>query len=100
MAQGSSSLYRALRAYQIYGANTDVGKTIASTILCKGNLVHRPTENVSYLKAVSTGPLEEADDRHVARFSRDVKTRTLYQFDEPISPHLAAKSMAVKTSHC
>ncbi|OBT58392.1 hypothetical protein VE04_00766 [Pseudogymnoascus sp. 24MN13] len=58
-----SVLRRSLRAYQIYGANTGVGKTVMSTILC-GALHHAfPQEPVWYLKPVSAGPLDDAE-RH------------------------------------
>lgn len=56
-------LWRSLRLYQVYGANTDVGKTIFSTILCKGAKTLRPHEEVAFLKPVSTGPEDESDQR-------------------------------------
>jgi len=62
---GGSSLSRSLRAFQVYGANTNVGKTVVSTLLCKA-LLRRGSENgqgVWYLKPVSTGAGEDADDR-------------------------------------
>ncbi|KZF26862.1 PLP-dependent transferase [Xylona heveae TC161] len=92
-----SLLWRSLRAYQVYGANTDVGKTIFSTILAKASKKRRPAENVWFLKPVSTGPLDEADDRHVSRFAQGVSTHCLHQFEKPISPHLAALSSAQET---
>jgi hypothetical protein len=54
-------LWRSLRLYQVYGANTDVGKTIFSTILCKG--VKKRNEEVAFLKPISTGPRSESDQR-------------------------------------
>lgn len=57
-------LWRDLRALQVYGANTDVGKTIVSTILCKALQRRAPGSGLLYLKPVSTGPAEEADDRY------------------------------------
>lgn len=93
--QKPSSLWRALKAYQIYGANTDVGKTIVSTILCRAFARRYPHQNTWYLKPVSTGPLSEADDGHVSKFSSRTKTRCLFQFDEPVSPHIAARSKPV-----
>ncbi|KAL5348934.1 hypothetical protein ACLOAV_006359 [Pseudogymnoascus australis] len=86
-----SVLRRSLRAYQIYGANTGVGKTVMSTILC--GALHRalPQEPVWYLKPVSTGPLDDADDGHLVRFSPRTKTKTLFQFGDPVSPHIAAR---------
>jgi dethiobiotin synthetase/adenosylmethionine--8-amino-7-oxononanoate aminotransferase len=93
-----TSLWRALPSYQIYGANTDVGKTVMSTILCKALTARGPTEKVWYLKPVSTGPLTEADNRHISRFSPETQTRCLFQFDEAVSPHIAARSKAVSFS--
>ncbi|KAK4235543.1 hypothetical protein C8A03DRAFT_17732 [Achaetomium macrosporum] len=79
----SSLLWRSLRAYQIYGANTDVGKTIITTILCKAAHKLWPGERTAYLKPVSTGPADAADDRcrHIRRFAPDIATKTLFQYD-------------------
>ncbi|KAI5840295.1 pyridoxal phosphate-dependent transferase [Morchella snyderi] len=87
-----SHLSRSLRAFQIYGANTNVGKTIFSTILAKASRKHFPAENVFYLKPVSTGAPEDADDGHVARFTATdaVRAECLLQYKDPISPHLVA----------
>lgn len=57
-----AALWRTLRAHQIYGANTDVGKTIISNALCNANQKSRG--QAAFLKPVSTGPLGEADDRY------------------------------------
>jgi dethiobiotin synthetase/adenosylmethionine--8-amino-7-oxononanoate aminotransferase len=81
------SLYRHLLTYQVYGANTDVGKTVFSTILCKAFTRKKKTW---YLKPVSTGPLEEADNYHVGSFVPQANPSCLFQFEEAISPHLAA----------
>lgn len=64
MRQVGAALWPKLRVLQIYGANTGVGKTIFSSILCRAFLRHVPTGGVRYLKPISTGPLEEADDRY------------------------------------
>lgn len=56
-----AALWRSLRAHQVYGANTDVGKTIVSTVLC--NAVQRQKQRAAFLKPVSTGALDDADDR-------------------------------------
>lgn len=56
-------LWRELKAWQIYGANTDVGKTILSTVLSKALARRVPKNGLLYLKPVSTGPDNEADDR-------------------------------------
>ena len=63
MAPVGSMLWRGLRAYQVYGANTDVGKTVLTTVLCKTARGLYENEKTSYLKPVSTGPQDEADER-------------------------------------
>lgn len=58
----SAALWPRLRTLQIYGANTGVGKTIFSTVLCRA--FQRKLQRVQYVKPVSTGPLDDADDRY------------------------------------
>lgn len=62
-----SALWPRLRTLQIYGANTGVGKTIFSTVLCRA--FQKKLQRVQYLKPVSTGPLDDADDRYACRSS-------------------------------
>jgi bifunctional dethiobiotin synthetase / adenosylmethionine---8-amino-7-oxononanoate aminotransferase len=83
-----SSLHRHLLTYQLYGANTDVGKTIFSTILCKALALAR--KKTWYLKPVSTGPLDEADNAHIHVFAPQTATKCLFQFGLAVSPHIAA----------
>ncbi|KAJ5203846.1 uncharacterized protein N7498_004725 [Penicillium cinerascens] len=89
MAPVGAGLWRTLRAQQVYGANTDVGKTIVSTVLC--NAIQKQKQRAAFLKPVSTGALDDADDRHLKRYGAGTLTKCLYQFDEPVSPHIAAK---------
>ncbi|KAI0204336.1 hypothetical protein F4808DRAFT_413178 [Astrocystis sublimbata] len=86
-----SLLWRDLRIYKIYGANTNVGKTILSSILCNASRRLWKNEATAYLKPVSTGPDEEADDNHIKKFTQGVIRKTLYQYSQPLSPHIAAK---------
>lgn len=62
MQRIGSALFKNLPTVQVYGANTNVGKTIVSTLLCKRFEKHGDGK-VHYIKPVSTGPLNEADDR-------------------------------------
>ncbi|KAI5236554.1 PLP-dependent transferase [Aureobasidium subglaciale] len=73
MRQVGSVLWPRLRAVQVYGANTGVGKTVVSTLLCKALRKGLPDYNVHYLKPISTGPLDDQDNRpHIAaRISKD-----------------------------
>lgn len=63
MTRFGSLLWRNLRVYQIYGANTDVGKTVFTTALCKAARRLYRDELTGYLKPVSTGPGHEADEQ-------------------------------------
>ncbi|KAG8167173.1 hypothetical protein KVR01_002862 [Diaporthe batatas] len=94
-------LFPSLRILQIWGANTGVGKTVVSTILCVAARHRRPKEGVHYLKPVSTGPRGDSDSEHVSRvFSRFLAQQgpkpewftssTLVQYKDPVSPHIAA----------
>lgn len=58
-------LYRNLRIHQIFGANTDVGKTIFATALVRASA--RCGHNVLYLKPISTGDTRDADDLYECR---------------------------------
>lgn len=63
MAHSGSLLWRNLRVYQIYGANTDVGKTIFTTALCNAASKLYSNDLTGYLKPVSTGPGDAADEQ-------------------------------------
>ncbi|KJZ79692.1 hypothetical protein HIM_01161 [Hirsutella minnesotensis 3608] len=54
-------LWRSLRVYQVFGANTDVGKTIFTTLLSRTAIRQWKGDTVTYVKPVSTGPAEDAD---------------------------------------
>ena len=84
-------LIRDVKILQIWGANTDVGKTIVSTLLCKALSRRTPDAGLLYLKPVSTGPLVEADDRHLSEFAKGVTSECIVQFRRPVSPHIAAR---------
>ncbi|KAL1960278.1 hypothetical protein VTO42DRAFT_8238 [Malbranchea cinnamomea] len=91
-------LTRSTLIYQLFGANTGVGKTVVSTTLCKaiqsrGRLRKNESgrSNVLFLKPVSTGPLEDADDMHIDRYVQGITTKCLFRYDEPVSPHLASR---------
>ncbi len=70
--------------WQVFGANTDVGKTVIACLL-----VTALASRVAYIKPVSTGPAQEADTLHVQRYA-GVSGSVLFQFARPCSPHIAA----------
>jgi hypothetical protein len=70
MRQVGSVLWPRLRTVQIYGANTGVGKTVISTLLCKALRRRLPDHSVHYLKPISTGPLDDQDNRYASLSTR------------------------------
>ena len=98
MSPVGSTLWRNFRVYQVFGANTSVGKTIFSTLLCRAAKNARQADNIWYLKPVSTGPLDDADKWHLDRFAPNVNTQDFYQFDAAVSPHVAAQNHNVQDS--
>ncbi|KAI9722455.1 MAG: hypothetical protein M1828_004702 [Chrysothrix sp. TS-e1954] len=61
MSRLGATLWRNFQVYQVFGANTNVGKTIFSTLLCRAAKERSNTDGVWYLKPVSTGPFDDAD---------------------------------------
>jgi dethiobiotin synthetase len=57
-------LYKHLRVNQVFGANTDAGKTLITAALCRADSLKSRDKQVFYLKPVSTGPLKDADDQY------------------------------------
>ncbi|TIC00510.1 hypothetical protein E3Q17_02141 [Wallemia mellicola] len=90
-------LYRHFRVNQVFGANTDVGKTLLTTALLLAES-RRTANNIYYLKPVSTGPDAEQDDAFLQRFSTTdrIKHHTLYRYSDPVSPHLAVSRESVE----
>ncbi|KAF3892786.1 Dysfunctional dethiobiotin synthetase/adenosylmethionine-8-amino-7-oxononanoate aminotransferase [Trichophyton interdigitale] len=93
----AAGLWRSSRAYQVYAANTDIGKTVVSAVLFNAIPAYRPwaSSKLRFLKPVSAGPAAEADDRHISRFTKGVTTACLYGYDRPVSPHLAARDLKI-----
>ncbi|KAI9066093.1 P-loop containing nucleoside triphosphate hydrolase protein [Trametes sanguinea] len=88
-----SLLFKHLRIHQIFGANTDVGKTVLTSALVRASAA--AGHSVYYLKPVSTGPMSDADDERVLSLVGEhkdrVQSKCLFRFDDPVSPHLAAR---------
>ncbi|KAL5428537.1 hypothetical protein PMIN06_001059 [Paraphaeosphaeria minitans] len=93
MSRVPSGLWQNLIALQVYGANTNVGKTVFSTLL-GAHFVRRAGKrkwSLHYIKPVSTGSIEDADDLYVKRHVDGASVTTLFQFKEPVSPHIAVR---------
>jgi len=79
----------------VYGANTDVGKTLLTAGLCRHSSLHLGLPTL-YVKPVQAGvPYDEDTVRRYGCKSR-LEARTLHRFDEyPCSPHLASELSGV-----
>lgn len=80
-------LTRRQRRGLIFGANTDVGKTVVAAGLTRASAaLNRST---SYIKPLQAGG---SDEEFVRRYnSRLSYSRTLFKFEAPVSPHLASR---------
>ncbi|KAJ3270471.1 hypothetical protein HDV01_007778 [Terramyces sp. JEL0728] len=72
--------------YVVFGANTDVGKTIASAALTFAFKSNKP----SFVKPVQTGFPVDSDARLIKNIVPSASVDTLYTYTDPVSPHLAA----------
>ncbi|KAF2129586.1 PLP-dependent transferase [Dothidotthia symphoricarpi CBS 119687] len=93
MSRVPAGLWKNLLAIQVYGANTGVGKTVFSTLLgshFSKRLGGKTKWRVQYIKPVSTGPADEADDSYVHKYSGS-PVSTLFKFQDAVSPHVAAR---------
>ena len=85
-------LFRDFKIWQVFGANTDVGKSVVSTLICRAlkQRVEKPS-HVMYLKPVSTGAAEDHDHRRIARYVPGIVAKGIVEYSEPKSPHIAAR---------
>ncbi|KAG0242030.1 hypothetical protein BGW41_005013 [Actinomortierella wolfii] len=85
---------RSFQAYQVFAANTNVGKTILSAGLVRAAAAlavgaDKKKTKAFYLKPVQTGYPVDSDARHVKRYAPLAETRQLYAYRDPVSPHIA-----------
>ncbi|KAF9168499.1 hypothetical protein DFQ26_006658 [Actinomortierella ambigua] len=85
---------RSFQAYQVFSANTNVGKTILSAGLVRAAAAlsvgaDKRKTKAFYLKPVQTGYPVDSDARHVKRYAPLAETRQLYAYRDPVSPHIA-----------
>jgi dethiobiotin synthetase len=76
-----------VKGFFITGTDTNVGKTVLSALLCAAL-------DARYWKPIQTGAREGTDRRQVmdwAELREDLALPEVYLFDDPVSPHLAAR---------
>lgn len=80
------------KQFFIAGTDTGIGKTVVSALLCA-------VTSALYWKPIQTGASEGTDRIAVMRYAELPPERTLpetYCFEEPVSPHLAARWAGVR----
>jgi dethiobiotin synthetase len=77
-----------MKGYFVTGTDTNVGKTVLSTVLTLGL-------NATYWKPIQTGTVEGTDSDFVRRWGGKTLPET-YCFPDPLSPHLAAENADVE----
>lgn len=98
----SAHLYARMRVHHVFGANTDIGKTVFTTGLsiaadalpCNPAAVPAPGrgEQAFYCKPVQTGPPDSWDDAHVLRYAPRTRASRLFTLPVALSPHVAAQA--------
>lgn len=74
----------------VFSSNTNCGKTLLSGGLLRA--AARSKRNPLYIKAVQTGcESDPGDARQVSKWSGVTQVKTLFEYDPPVSPHLAAQ---------
>jgi len=82
----------------VFGANTDVGKTLVSASLCR--VLCAQNQRVRYIKPVQTGTDFDEDKvrRAVVLPDANFSGNTLFHWPTPCSPHLAAAGDSVSNA--
>lgn len=103
--QGAVALSLNTPVFQVFGSNTDIGKTIISAGICRSAAIAaRHKGRVEYIKPLQTG-IDDAnpeafagDASFVKKYALignqtpgDIHCSTLYAWKHPVSPHLAAQ---------
>eukprot|EP00924_Labyrinthula_sp_SR-Ha-C_P014416 maker-scaffold_20-snap-gene-5.12-mRNA-1 protein AED:0.10 eAED:0.10 QI:66/1/1/1/1/1/2/1137/234 len=77
----------------IFGSNTDIGKTVFSTLLVRSLL--KQEKKVLFLKPFQTGSILGDSDENYIKSNTTTHTnlvsKTLFNYEEPVSPHIAAE---------
>lgn len=77
--------------FHVFGANTGVGKTVASAGLLRRASLPPSSLRVSYLKPVQTGFPSDSDARLVQSLAPRATVAQLFAYREAVGPHLAVQ---------
>ncbi|KAL7447333.1 hypothetical protein ACHAXM_010861 [Skeletonema potamos] len=101
LSRGSSSsvhLHPHHRVHLLFGANTDVGKSVISSGLVRAAAsanYGRCQSHVNYIKPLQCGGSDESfvmlNNEHEGRRMNAIRCRTLFSWKTPASPHLVSR---------
>lgn len=80
-----------LRNHFIFGANTDVGKTVISAGLVRASLKNSGSI-VHYIKPLQCGGSDQAFVEKHTSYHPKLRGQTLFAWDTPASPHVASRN--------
>lgn len=93
----------AQRSHLVFGANTDVGKTLVTAGLVRASLDRKDV--VHYIKPLQCGGSDQAFvEKHVGHSARDstiasrLRAQTLFRWETPASPHMASRQEGLPVS--
>jgi len=84
------------RIHLLFGANTDVGKSIISTgLVCAAANASSISSSVNYIKPLQCGGSDESfvlSQQHTStKNANDINCKTLFRWETPASPHLVSR---------
>lgn len=97
------------RTHLIFGANTDVGKTLTSAGLVRASLMQNATDTVHYIKPLQCGGSDEGfiekhctnniiNTTNTTTTSSTLQCQTLFSWETPASPHIASRQENIPKS--
>lgn len=99
------AISRYARNHLVFGANTDVGKTVITAGLVRASLLlseESKSCNVNYIKPLQCGGSDESFvEKHISLPlppSKCLQAQTLFQWDTPASPHVASRNENIPKS--
>lgn len=78
------------RSHFVFGANTDVGKTLISAGLVRASALKNPSSTVHYIKPLQCGGSDQAFvQKHATQ--DNIRAQTIFRWETPASPHTVSR---------
>ncbi len=80
-----------IRTHFVFGANTDVGKTVVCAGLAQASLLADSTSTCHYIKPLQCGASDQAFVQYHVNHSSKLHSQNLFHWQTPTSPHAASR---------